>query len=377
MARSGPALWAVVMAGGSGTRFWPVSRAGRPKQFLPPGGGNPAASPRQRSRDSLLAQAVGRLDGLIPPERILIIGSAAHRRLIRETLPDIPPNRIILEPEGRNTAPCLGLAAHLIESWEPGAVMAAFPADHRIGRPAVLRRLARAGAALAERRDAIVTLGIPPQWPETGYGYIQAGRKFPAPGGGTAFAAEHFIEKPPLPEATRYFNEGGYYWNAGIFICRAERLIGEIDRNLPETARLLRRAATSLRQGQRAAFERAFLGCQAISVDYAVMERASGVVVLPAEMEWSDLGSWSVLRRILPLGEGGNLWMLPRNSRSVAIDSRNLVVRSSKPLVAALGVENLVLIETEDAILLCAGGRDQSVGDLVRKLADEGLGRFL
>lgn len=377
MARSGPSLWAVVMAGGSGTRFWPASRARRPKQFLPPGGGRPSAPKERQAQGSLLALTVERLKGLVSPERTLVVGSAAHRRLIREALPDVPPNRIILEPEGRNTAPCLGLAAHLIDSWEPGSIMAAFPADHYIGRPAALRRLVRAGASIAGQRDAIVTLGIPPQWPETGYGYIEAGRNFRIPGGGEARAVQRFIEKPPLSQATRFLASGGYYWNAGIFVCRPERLIGEIDRHLPETGRLLRRAATSLRQRQQAAFARAFRGCKPISIDYAVMERANGVVVLPAEMGWSDLGSWTVLRHFLPLDDAGNLWLLARSSRPVALDSRNLTVYSSKPLVAALGVENLVLIETEDAILLCAGNRDQSVGELVKKLLAEGYGRFL
>lgn len=368
-------LWAVVMAGGSGTRFWPVSRSRRPKQFLPPGGGSP--SRESQARDSLLALTVGRLKGLVPAERTLVVGSAAHRRLIREALPDVPPSRVILEPEGRNTAPCLGLAAHLIESWEPGSVMAAFPADHYIGRPAVLRRLVRAGAEMARERDAIVTLGIPPQWPATGYGYIEAGRRFRSPGGTEARAVQRFIEKPPLAQAEQYLAAGGYYWNAGIFICRPERLIGEVDLHIPATGRSLRRAATALRQRQREAFERAFRSCESISVDYAVMERANGVVVLPADMDWNDLGSWSVLRRVLPLDEAGNLWLIPRKSRAAAVNSRNLIVRSSKPLVAALGVENLVLIETDDAILVCAGDRDQTVGELVKKLLAEGQARFL
>ncbi|OGL61069.1 MAG: hypothetical protein A3I72_07065 [Candidatus Tectomicrobia bacterium RIFCSPLOWO2_02_FULL_70_19] len=377
MARVDPKLWAVIMAGGSGTRFWPVSRARRPKQFLPPGGGSPSAPKGRQAQGSLLALTVERLKGLVPPERTLIAGSAAHRRLIREALPDVPPSRIILEPEGRNTAPCLGLAAHLIDGWEPGSIMAAFPADHHIGRPAALRRLVRAGALLAGLRDAIVTLGVPPQWPETGYGYIEAGRKFRIPGGGEACAVQRFIEKPPLAQARRFLASGGYYWNAGIFVCRPERLTGEIDRRIPETGKLLRRAATALRQRQQAAFARAFRACQPISVDYAVMEHANGVVVLPAEMGWSDLGSWTVLRRLLPQDESGNLWLVPRNTRPVSLDSRNLIVRSSKPLVAALGVENLVLIETEDALLLCGGNRDQSVGDLVKKLLAEGYARFL
>ena len=388
MAKNKPQLWAVIMAGGSGTRFWPESRSGRPKQFLPPGGGAPGGKKTGKSRvkkggkpgakpgeDSLLAQSAARLGGLVAPERILVIGSAAHRRLIHETLPEVPRRNIVLEPEGRNTAPCLGLAARLIENREPGAVMAAFPSDHHIARPATLRRLVRAAARLAADRDAIVTLGLKPSGPETGYGYIQRGAKIP--GKTEAYAVRRFTEKPTLARARQFVSSGRYYWNGGIFIWRAERALREIARGLPETARHIERAAAAFRKGKTREFNRAFKACESISIDYAVMERARGLIVLPADMGWDDVGNWTALRRVLPLDGAGNVWILPKGGSILAEDARGLIVRSSKPLVAAVGVEDLIVIESEDALLICRADRAQAVGDIVGRLGKKGLGRHL
>lgn len=372
-----PSLWAVIMAGGSGTRFWPESRTGRPKQFLPPGGLPPGKKSGRKNNASLLEQSASRMKGLVPPERILIIGSAAHRRLIVETLPGIPRRNVILEPEGRNTAPCLGLAAHIIEARDPGAVMAAFPADHHIARPGTLRRLIRAAARLAGERDAVVTLGIKPTGPETGYGYIERGKKLATPGKSEAYGVRRFTEKPTLARAKRFVASGRYYWNGGIFIWRTARAIEEIGRRLPKTSRHIERAAKALRKRKATEFARAFKAAESISIDYAVMEKVRDLIVLPADMGWNDVGSWTALREILPSDGEGNVWMIPKGGSVMADEARGLIVRSSKPLVAALGVENLIVIETEDAFLLCHADRAQSVGDLVKQLKAKGLGRHL
>lgn len=376
MAKRNAPLWALIMAGGSGTRFWPESRAGRPKQFLPPGGIRPGKNTANKT-DSLLRQSAAHLKGLIPPERILVIGSANHRRIIREILPEIPVQNIVFEPEGRNTAPCLGLAAQIIEARDPGAVMAAFPADHHISRPSTLRRLIRVAASLARDRDAIVTLGLKPTGPATAYGYIQRGKILLAPGRTEAYAVRRFIEKPSLARARRFVSSGHYYWNGGIFIWRAARAIREIEHSLPETGRRLELAAEALRKRNSVAFTRNFKACDAISIDYAVMESARDLIVLPSDMGWSDVGSWTALRDVLPLDEAGNVWMLPKGGNVHAEGTCGLIVRTTKPLVAALGVENLIVIETEDVLLLCRADSAQSVGELVKKLSKKGLERYL
>jgi len=376
MAKRNVPLWALIMAGGSGTRFWPESRAGRPKQFLPPGGTRPGKKTGSET-DSLLLQTAAHLKGLIPPERILVIGSANHRHIIREILPEIPARNIVFEPEGRNTAPCLGLAAQIIEARDPGAVMAAFPADHHISRPSTLRRLVRVAASLARDRDAIVTLGLKPTGPATGYGYIQRGKMLPAPGRTEAYAVRQFIEKPSHARAQRFVSSGHYYWNGGIFIWRAARAIREIERGLPETGRRLELAAEALRNRKSVAFARHFKACDAISIDYAVMESACDLIVLPSDMGWSDVGSWTALRGVLPLDGAGNVWMVPKGGHVHAEGTRGLIVRTTKPLVAALGVENLIVIETEDVLLLCHADSAQSVGELIKKLGKKGLKRYL
>ncbi|MDA1000533.1 MAG: mannose-1-phosphate guanylyltransferase [bacterium] len=374
--KNSPPLWAVVMAGGSGTRFWPVSRQDRPKQFLPPGGGVPGG---KASADglTLLEETLRRLKGLVPPEQTLIIGSQGHGSLIRKMLPGVPARNIILEPEGRNTAPCIGLAAHLISARAPEAVMAVLPSDHHIRRPVRFRKLLRRAARIAAEEDAIVTLGIPPTAPETGFGYIERGRGIAPMDKTGAYAVKRFTEKPRLAAARRYLAAGKYYWNGGYFIWRAGRAIAELDRHLPKAKNHLRQAAEALRKRDRAAFHRAFKKCPSISIDYAVMEKAKNIIVLPADIGWNDLGSWTALRNLLPKDAGGNLWLLPKGSVAEAVDAKGLIVRSGKPLVAALGVENLIVIETGDALLLCHTDRAQEVGDLVRRLGGRKSGKFV
>ena len=360
--RGGGPLWAVIMAGGSGTRFWPVSRKSRPKQFLPPGGGTPSKAPGP----SLLELTLRRLKGLVPPERTLVMASAAHGKLLRSL--GVPKSNVVHEPEARNTAPCLGLAAHLIESRAPGALMCALPADHFIARPGAFRRLIKAGAALAEERGAIITLGLPPRSPETGFGYIERGRRLALPGGIEAFSVKRFREKPSLSQARRYMASGKYYWNGGVFILKAARMIDELRARRPRMSAPLRRAASAYRKRDAASFAGFFRRCESISVDRAVMEKARGLIVLPADVGWSDLGAWPALRDVLPRDEDGSLWMLPGGAKTKSIDSRNLIVRSNKRLVAAIGVEDIILVETEDALLVCSSENAQRIGEMVKSL---------
>ena len=386
MARATPPLWAVIMAGGSGTRFWPVSRKNRPKQFLPLGGGLPVPAgknsgkrkkSKRDSEKSLLRLTVDRLNGLAAPERTLVVGAKANAKLLVGLLPEIPKKNILLEPEGRNTLPCLGLAAHIIEGREPGAVMAVFPSDHYVERPPALRCLVRTGARLAAERSAIVILGIPPRRAETGYGYIRRGKRIAGIRGAEAYSVRRFTEKPGPATAKRFLASGDYYWNGGYFILPAARAIEEIDRFHPRTGALLRRGASALRRNRRAAYERSFRACEAISIDYGVMEKTKGIIVLPAEIGWDDAGSWSSLSNILPTDRDGNIWILPPGGRVKAVGARKLTVRSQKPLVAAVGVENIIVIETEDTLFLCGADSGQSISDLIKKLTAEGLDRHL
>ncbi|MBT4432586.1 MAG: mannose-1-phosphate guanylyltransferase/mannose-6-phosphate isomerase, partial [Nitrospinaceae bacterium] len=220
-------------------------------------------------------------------------------------------------------------------------------------------------------------LGIKPTGPETGYGYIERGKKLPVPGKTEAYGVRRFTEKPTLARARKFVSSGHFYWNGGIFIWRAERAIEEIGRRLPETSRHIERAARALNKRKAAEFARAFKAAESISIDYAVMEKLRDIIVLPADMGWNDVGSWAALREVLPLDKKGNLWMIPDEGNVLADETRGLIVRSSKPLIAALGVENLIVIETQGALLLCHADRAQSVGDLVKQLKAKGLGQHL
>ncbi len=353
------------MAGGSGTRFWPVSRKAKPKQFLPPGGG----IPQKNAGPSLLELTLRRARGLAPPERTLIMASAAHRKFFRNL--DIPKRNIVYEPEARNTAPCLGLAARLIESREPGAAMCALPADQFIGETRAFRKLIKAGAALASEHGAIVSLGVTPHSPETGFGYIERGRRITGAKEIEAFRAKNFWEKPPLARATQYAASGKHYWNSGIFISRAARLIDELEAHLPRLSAILSRAASAFDKRDAASFEKFWVKCESISIDHAVMEKTRNLIVLPAEVGWSDLGSWPAIRGVLPRDEAGNLWMLPQGGKTKSIDARNLIVRSNKKFVAAIGVENLILIETDDALLVCSITDAQKIGEMIKNLDQE------
>lgn len=367
--RSTPPLWAVIMAGGLGTRFWPVSRKAKPKQFLPPGGG----VPQNTAGLSLLDATLKRARGFAPPERTLVIASAAHRKFLGNL--DIPKRNVVHEPAAKNTAPCLGLAARLIESREPGALMCAVPADQFIAKAREFRKLIKAGAHLAHEHASIVSLGVTPHSPETGFGYIECGKRITSTGEIEAFRARRFREKPPLAQARRYAASGKHYWNSGIFIAQAAHLLEELKTHLPRLGAALNRAASALLKRDAAAFAKCWEKCESISIDHAVMERTRNLIVLPADVGWSDLGTWPALRGVLPRDEAGNVWILPKGGRTESIDAKNLIVRSNKKFVAALGVEDVIVVETDDALLICSSENAEKIGEMVKNLK-EGNARF-
>ncbi len=358
------------MAGGVGTRFWPVSRKTKPKQFLPPGGG---ILPKGGG-PSLLETTLKRARGLATPERTLIVASASHRKLLRGI--DIPKQNFVYEPAARNTAPCLGLAAHLIESREPDAFMCALPADQYIGNTREFRKLVKSAAQLAREHGAIVSLGAIPRSPETGYGYIERGKRTTPAGEVEAFRAKRFREKPPLAQARRYVASGKHYWNSGIFVSQTARLLNELEAHLPRLNATLRRATTAFDKRDTSAFAKLFMQCESISIDHGVMEKTRRLIVLPADIGWSDLGTWPALRDVLPRDEAGNVWILPKGGETESIDAKNLIVRSNKKFVAALGVEDLIVVEADDALLICSMAEAEKIGEMVKHLGGKG-GRFL
>ena len=343
------ARYAVVMAGGFGTRFWPHSRRRSPKQFLP-----------IRGRRSMLQETVRRLAGIVPADAVLVVAAREFASLVRTQLPELPRQNLLIDPAPRGTAACLALAAEWIAARDARAVMGVFPADHVITEAEPFRRALRRAFDLAEGSGALVTFGIAPAYAETGFGYIEPGEKL-ASGRPAAYRVARFHEKPDLATARSYIDKG-YLWNSGMFAWRADVIRDAFARHAPHIARVVRvrGAAERARRFKRLPIE---------AVDRAILERAENVVVVSASFGWSDVGSWAARGPLWGTDAAANA----RRGPAVLIDSRDSVVYAGDRLVAALGIEDLIVVDSPDALLICRKSRAQDVRRIVETLAH---GRF-
>lgn len=351
--------YVVIMAGGSGERFWPLSRMKRPKQLL-----------KLTSPDiTMLEEAIARVEPLIPIERILIITSEVLRQPIIDALPKLPPQNVIAEPSKRNTAPCLALACSVIDQREGGdALMAVLTADHFIGNARAFRNDVSTALTYAETHDALVTMGIPPTRPETGYGYINVAERI-AEGEVSRVAA--FKEKPNFETAREYVLSGRYVWNSGMFFWRTNTLREAMFALLPDVGKKIEVMAASIAAGDRGSLAATFAEMPDISIDYGIMERAKNVFVVPASFPWDDVGSWDALERMQPLDDHRNVVQ----GESVVIDSEGSVIvnaHSGSHVVTTIGIEDLVVVVTNDATLICPKDRAQDVKKIVTTLRAEG-----
>ena len=358
-------LHAIIMAGGTGTRFWPLSRRDLPKQFLAIGG----------EERNLLQLTYDRLLPLVGPDRVLVAGSERHRQRTLEELPGLPPENFLGEPAGRNTAPCIGLAAHWVRVRDPDAVLLVVPADHAIRPDTEFHRSVRfASDLLGELAQGgeppTVMLGIPPQEPATGYGYVEQGALIRTDGDLQGHRATAFKEKPDLETARRYIEGGRFLWNSGIFLWTVGGILRLIEKYLPDLARGLESISKNLDEPRsyRAALDEHFASLPSISIDYGVLEHATNVAIVRASFSWSDLGSWKASAGYLPADASGNRV----RGRHVGIDTRDCVVFGDRRLVTTLGVEGLVIVDTEDSLLVCRFDEVERVRELVEKLKREG-----
>jgi mannose-1-phosphate guanylyltransferase len=358
-------LHAMIMAGGGGTRFWPRSRQQRPKQFLALGG-----------ERTLLQQAMDRIEALLPADRTWVITGKAYRPETSRQLPQLPADHIVGEPCGRDTAPCIGLGAALIARRDPEAVMLVTPADHVIEPVREFERAAQAAVAMAEEHpSALVTFGIPPTFPSTGYGYIHRGAEVGQRQGVSVFRVQRFEEKPATDRAERFLASGEYYWNSGIFVWQANTVLEELRRQQPKLHDAVRRIADGWDTPRRdAVLRQEFEALPKISIDYAVMERAAEVLVVKAPYRWDDVGSWLALERMNPQDAERNTVL----ATHCGVNTKQcVIVGDAGRLIATLGVENLLIVQDGDATLIADRRDEGAVKQLVELLKKKGLGRYL
>ncbi len=351
-------IWPVILSGGAGSRLWPASRAAYPKQFLP-----------LQSEKSLFEQTLRRFIGRSGLGRPVVVGNNDHRFLVAETFQQlgIDDYVIILEPEGRNTAPAIALAAARIAEEDPDATLLVMPSDHLIADLNAVYAAVELGALAAEQ-GALVTFGIVPDRPETGFGYIEKGDELPGVLG--TFQVANFVEKPDVKTAERYLGAGDYLWNSGIFMLPLASLFEEFERYDPDTLKLARQAI--MERQSDLDFERpqkeAFLSSKAESVDYAIMEKTERAVVVPVSMGWSDVGSWSALWEMGPKDQAGNT----TSGDVIAVDCSNNILRSDGPGIAAVGIEEMIVVTTKDMVLVAPKAAAQNIKKLVEKIKQEG-----
>ncbi|MGB0639836.1 MAG: mannose-1-phosphate guanylyltransferase [Myxococcota bacterium] len=347
-------LYALVIAGGRGTRFWPMSRRDMPKQCLSIAG-----------EEAYLLQTVNRLRPIIPEERILVVTGREMEKSVRTVLSTLPKENILVEPWGRNTAPCIGWGAVEIGRRCSGATMAVFPSDHRIGDPETLRNVVLAAAEASKSTNAFVTLGIQPTRPETGFGYLQIGPEVGSWGGQQFHAVERFSEKPDFDTASKYVAGGRHLWNAGMFVFSVDGIRDAFRSFLPRSAEAL-----EIIQHDPTSFEEQWGSLDAISIDYGIMERSRHILTVPCEIDWSDMGTWNAAGEEMPPINGGRGVV----RHIVSKDASNCVVHAPGKVVGLLGVENIVVVDTEDALLVMDVSHAQRVGEVVRSLEDADLG---
>ncbi len=368
---SPPALWALVLAGGSGTRLWPLSRPETPKQLL-------ALTDPERS---MLRLTVDRLAPLIPPERVLVLTAADHVAAVREQLPEVPPAQVLGEPAPLGTAAALGLGLAWLRARDPSALMAVLSADHQIA-PAEALQADLARAAGLARAGWLVTIGIPPTAPETGFGYIELGEALPPEEGGDGSGRQvlRFVEKPDRARAEAFLAGGRHLWNAGMFAWSVSAIEAAFQRHLPRLAATLDALSTAAAGGEAtfsAALARLWPGIEdRTTIDYGIMERAERVACVPAGFQWLDIGSWAAVKETLPLDEEGNAVL----GRHLGVDSRdNLIFAPDGRLIATIGLQGMVVVDTPEALLICPVERAQEVKRLVDALragggVDQALG---
>lgn len=343
---------ALIMAGGRGERFWPKSRRGMPKQFLS----------LTDDAKTMIQLTVERILPLVEMEDIFIATNRDYKDIVRQQLPELPEENILCEPVGRNTAPCIGLGAVHIAKKYGDALMMVLPSDHLVKYTSLFLNTMSDACSVAEQGPNLVTLGISPDSPETGYGYIKF---IPDKTVGRAFEVERFVEKPNLETAKAYIATEQYLWNSGMFIWKVSTILDNLKQFLPEThAGLMKIQAAIGAADEQQVLEHEFQNFRSVSIDYGVMEKAKNIYILAGAFGWDDVGSWLAVGRIRKSNEFGNVL----NGNTVTVDTKNTLIQGGEKLIAAVGLDNIIIVDTEDALLICEKSHAGDIKKVIENL---------
>lgn len=348
--------YGVIMAGGKGERFWPLSTNKVPKPFI-----------RLLATKTMIQMTVERLLKIVPENRIMVVLGAEHLAIAQEQLSCWPGVQFLVEPAGRDTAPCIGLAAVTLQREDPKALMIVVPADHYIPDELVFAETMGKGIRLARKDTRLVTTGIKPTRPETGYGYIQAGQRLQGASGDACFEVQRFVEKPDVRRAADYLAEGGYYWNSGIFVWQAETVLRGIAKHMPDLGQGLQKIRAAMDAGDEEKKNECFCALQRKSIDYGLMEKAENVVMLEAGFVWDDVGTWSSLQRVLPADGDGNCI----HGEAVCVDTKDCVIYGEGVAIGTIGLENLIVAASRRGVLVCPKDRDQDARKIAAQMEND------
>jgi len=345
----------VIMAGGKGERFWPKSRMNMPKQFLS----------LTDDGKSMIQHTVERLKGLVDIQNMYIVTNEIYKDLVLEHIPDIPKENIIIEPVAKNTAPCIGLAAIHIAKKNPDSKMIILPSDHLIKFNEIFIDTLKIALDVVEKGDNLATIGITPNYPETGYGYINFTKGESFKDSANIYEVLRFVEKPNLEKAKEYLTSGEYLWNSGIFVWKASTILKNFKEYLPEIYEGLQKIGESINTGKyEEVLKKEFPNLPSESIDYGIMEKAKNIYVIPGNFGWDDVGSWLSLERINKTNQDGNVI----TGNVISIKTKNTIIQGSDKLIATIGLEDIVIVDTDDVTLICHKNNTQEVKEVINNL---------
>lgn len=356
-------LYCLIMAGGSGTRFWPRSRIAKPKQYLNLFGSK-----------SLLQSTIERFNSFTERENIYIVSSQNQSQILEEQAVDIPRDNLIYEPVGKNTLPCIGLAAMFAERENPDGIMVVSPSDHLIENNDLFRDTILTAAKIADEREGIVTIGITPSYPATGYGYVKVGQNIDSDSRIRQFKVDRFVEKPDESKASMYLNQGGFFWNSGLFIFKISVFLKAVEQHAPDLYKDLRKIQEKMGTPDfYQVLDTVYKAVEGISIDYGIMEHANNIYLVEGSFIWNDLGSWESVYLTDNKDEAGNV----TSGDVMTLDSSDSYIYTDNGLIAVVGLDNVVVVKEGNAILVCSREKTEEVKRIVEQLKEKNKDQYL